>query len=688
MDIRNENGIWINSSCFTETARTFLKEGKYCGDPKGTIGYKQFWDEEWRRINEGYEVCGAKITADHYFYLNYCPIKRTLVDDAVDQKVIQKKKVARKEVSFPDFWDGDYNYFWIKEIAAFGTTIEELKKLNLDVVIKDIGGGKHLIIGKARRKGFSYKNGAIATRQYTTERDSLSIICAFEKKYLYPKGTMTMATGYSNFINEHTDFGKRRLIDKTDHIKSGFKRNIDGIEVEKGFKSEILALTFKDNPDAIRGKDGNLVLMEEVGDWNNMKSAFAAIQPSVRDGDLTTGQIIMFGTGGDMLGSTVDFNHMFNNPEPYDLLAFDNIWDENVSNTTSGYFFPTYQNLVGFIDKQGNSLKQEAIISEIAKREKIAREAKDRGALTKYITEMPFNPKEAFSISTGNIFDGAAILKQIGFIKSSVDGNIKGSYGLMSVDANGKAFFNINEKLRPCTFGMKTTEDTSGCWVVWEQPEMENAPYGYYLAGTDPYDQDKAPNSVSLGSTFIMKRATPNMSVRDQIVAEYTARPDRADEHHEQVRLGLMYYNGLDLYENEKNTLKMHFEHKGSLHHLAHTPTILKATENSNINRTYGIHMTKSIKSELEIYTRDWLMTPVEGDKLNLHFIYSIPLLEELAAYNEDGNFDRVIAFMLCICNKLQFTQIITKQKEAKKLDDFFNRTTSFFGGSKKNQWL
>lgn len=173
---------------------------------------------------------------------------------------------------------------------------------------------------------------------------------------------------------------------------------------------------------------------------------------------------------------------------------------------------------------------------------------------------------------------------------------------------------------------------------------------------TDPYDQDEAANSMSLGSTFIYKTFMTEEGVYDWIVAEYTGRPGTAKEHHENVRKLLLHYNARDLYENEKNTIKMHFEQKNSLHLLATTPTILKSTQNSSVNRGYGIHMTDHIKDELEVYTRDWLTTEIGNGKLRLHNIYSKPLLKELIAYSRKKglNFDRVISFMLCILHKEQ----------------------------------
>ena len=201
--IRNKSGIWVNSSCFSEVAREFKKTGVYCGDPEGSVGHQEFWDREEDRILNGYEVGGARITGEHYFYLNYSPILRTVEDKNASRG--KKKSIIKKSVDFPDFWDGDYNYYWIKEIAANGMESSDVKKLQLDVKILHFDGGKHLIIGKARRKGFSYKNGSIVAHQYTTQRDSRALICAYDKKYLYPSGTMTMAASYINFLNEHTD---------------------------------------------------------------------------------------------------------------------------------------------------------------------------------------------------------------------------------------------------------------------------------------------------------------------------------------------------------------------------------------------------------------------------------------------------------------------------------------------------
>ena len=85
--------------------------------------------------------------------------------------------------------------------------------------------------------------------------------------------------------------------------------------------------------------------------------------------------------------------------------------------------------------------------------------------------------------------------------------------------------------------------------------------------------------------------------------------------------------------------------------------------------------MTKPIKDEMEIMTRDWLKVELEPGILQLTKINSIPLLKELIAYNEDGNFDRVIAFMLCILQDTEMHKIkVDEEKEVQSYDNFFNK--------------
>ena len=155
-----------------------------------------------------------------------------------------------------------------------------------------------------------------------------------------------MASDYLNFLNEHTAWAKSRdYVDKQEHKKASYMTYVNGRKVEAGYQSEIFALTFKDNPDAARGKDAVIVLLEEAGAFPNLLASYSAIYPALTSGAYITGQIIIFGTGGDMDSGTVDFAEMFYHPEAHGLMPFQNIWDDNASNTYCGFFHPVTLNL-------------------------------------------------------------------------------------------------------------------------------------------------------------------------------------------------------------------------------------------------------------------------------------------------------------------------------------------------------
>jgi hypothetical protein len=171
-----------------------------------------------------------------------------------------------------------------------------------------------------------------------------------------------------------------------------------------------------------------------------------------------------------------------------------------------------------------------------------------------------------------------------------------------------------------------------------------------------------------------MKKSSIGYDNHDKVVAEYTGRPKSAKEFYENCRRLLMYYKATCLYENNFNGLKAYFEQKNSLYLLANTPTVLKANISSSVSRVYGQHMTKQVKDELELYLRDWLLEEVGDGKLNLHHIYSTPILDELIYYNETGNFDWVIALMLTICLKAQMHHVKVSEKRKEAKDSFFTR--------------
>lgn len=700
--IRNENGKWINSGVFREEALKFQKNKTYTAAPYGTPDWMEYWETQLDRCIKGYSVFEEdgtehKITGHHYFYLNFTQIQIVKFED--DDESAAAEKISQN----PDFWDGDYDYFWSLEIARYGlctknsqvpSTPEERKEWNhLNKELKKIkksnynykkdetykklkeqrdtisnnilnrlglrvkphldylDGGYHMIVGKSRRKGYSYKDGAICANVYNTVRKAQVIIGAFEKKFLYPKGTMGMASDYLNFLNEHTGWAKSRdYTDKVDHKKASYRENINGTYIEKGYQSEIFALTFKDNPDAARGKDGKLFLLEEAGAFPNLKDSFNAIAPGLTAGAFITGQIIIFGTGGDMESGTVDYADMFYNPAAYRLLPFVNIWDENAENTTCGFFHPVTWNMEGFYDDQGNSDIEGATEFELERRRQKMEAASSSTIVEKHMQEYPFSPSEAFLTVSTNNFPVVELRNQLNRVKAENLHLSKGTPVYLTRE-EGKVIAkpDLENKLKPIYTYKVKQDDISGCPIIFEYP-VPNPPKGLYKIGFDPYQQDEG---TSLAAIYVYKSIHSGTYSKNIIVAEYVGRPQEADDVSRIASMLADLYNAEIMHENEVSHVKNYFRRIKRLDQLALQPdtVISKNVKASKVSRIYGMHMNEQLKDAGEKYIKDWLLQVRDYDEngnaiLNLETIYSIGLLEELIQYNRKGNFDRVMAFM------------------------------------------
>lgn len=660
--IRNPDGIWINTEVFREEARKFQKYGTYCLDPWGSPDWFTYWQEQRNRIINGYSVGGVKVTGDHYFYLNFCPILK--VED-------MNAKKSAKITDFPDFWDGDYNYFWAREIAFNGivdglgipveesTNLSELYKgLQLEVNIEEtyLNGGYNLIVGKSRRKGYSYKNAAIAVKNYLCYPKALTIFAAYEKKFLYPKGIFTMASNYLNFINANTAWVyPKDVVDKMDHVKASTIEYRNGVKIEVGFLSEIMALTFKDNADAARGKDARDLIFEESGAFGTpglLKDSYAASQDCVMGGAIKTGMITVFGTSGDMEGGTADYSEMHSNPLRFGMLPFQNIWDEDSEDMKCGFFHPITWNMEGYYDEQGNSDREGAKALELAQRKVLLDNGATSADIQKRMQEKPLGPFEAFGMVSTNNFPVLELKRQLEIVKAKNLHMVMGTPVKLFYDYESKKV-----KAEPILDGTANViyrqkpDNTSleGCPVIYEYPP-EVPQRGAFKIGYDPYRQAQG---SSLAAVYVYKSVIVGDRTKRIIVAEYVGRPGEADDVNYICRLFAELYNTTIMHENEVTHVKDYFRRRKQLHYLAYQPdeVIKKNVKNSKVNRLYGCHMIDQLKDAGEKYIKSWLLETLDFDEdgmpiRGLDQIYSIGLLEELISYNRKGNFDRVMALM------------------------------------------
>lgn len=518
----------------------------------------------------------------------------------------------------------------------------------------------------------SYKGGSMLCRNYYLIPNSKSYVYASNKQYLTDDGILTKAWDYMDFIDKNTAWGKKRSVNTAMRKRAGFfTKDEFGNEVELGYKSEIIGVTLKDNPDIVRGKKAKLILFEEAGSFKELGAAWQIARPSVEVDGVAFGTMIAFGTGGDEESNFATLKDMFYKPKGYNCVELQNIWDENAVTSTCGFFIPQYANMdirddKGnriYMDDDGNTLRKLSLDFILEQRKEMIQNATNSVAVDRYVCERCITPAEACLEFGGNIFPKKELQEQLARIRTNKQLQNHKQIGDLVQTPDGNISWVIKKTGDITHYPLNKDDDPTGSIVIWEHP-MKDAPFGLYIAGIDPYDHDQS-GTNSLGSCIIYKRIQNIESYSDIIVAEYTGRPQAADDFYENVRKLLIYYNARAMYENQNKGLFVYFANKHCDYLLADQPDIINdIVGNSKVQRKKGCHMNKSIKAWGEGLIKDWLNDINADGKKNLYNILSEPLLEELIAYNDIINTDRVMALMQVMIYREQLFNVVVKEKE------------------------
>ena len=653
----------LNSDKFRQAAIFFQEHGRYTNAPRGTTDYIQYWEQETNRCLNGYVADdGDSITGYHYFYLNYSPIMKLEEKEYIDRYGNIRRKRERV-LSFPDFWDYDYYYF---------NAIEQAEQ-----------EGKHMATLKCRQRGYSFKGASMLVRNYELIPGSKNFAVASEQKFLVGDGLLTKAWQIMDFVDKHTEWSKQRLTSTRMERVSGFKITDEfGKQTEQGYLSSITGITLKNDPERLRGTRGKLVLFEEGGKFPNLETAWRIEQPAVETDDgVAFGLLCLFGTGGTEGGSFDGLKNIFYNPKAFNVLSFPNIWDDGQEQTECGFFVPAWSNLQSFddkgnqifMDKFGNSLKDKAIEELINQRNVIKDGGASQTSIDRFVSERPLKPQEAVLELGKNIFPRKLLMDQLTRIRTNT--KIRNMKHIVDLSWDGNGGVQATEKKSGdiTTYHLKKDDKPNGSVVIWEYP-IPDAPFGLYIGGCDPYDHDSSFTN-SLGSTFIFKRVRAGEAWNDVIVAEYTGRPDTAEEYYENVRKLLIFYNARLLFENERKGIYPYFTNKHCDYLLADQPDkiITEVFKDSKVQRRKGCHMTKAIREYGEGLILEWLMDEYEPGHPNVERVYSEALIEELIENDGIKNVDRVIALCMVMIYREELYQIkVSAAKEQNKQVELF----------------
>lgn len=648
---------------FRQAAIFFQQHGCYTLAPRGTTDYNKYWEQETDRCLNGYTAPdGEGITGYNYFYLNYSPIMRLKEEEYTDREGNLRKR-RQRILEFPSFWDYDYYYFCAIEQA-------ELE-------------GKHMAVLKCRQRGYSFKGGSMLVRNYMLIPGSKNFAIASEQKFLIGDGLLTKAWQIMDFLDKHTAWAKQRLVSTRMERTSGYKITDEfGKQTEQGYLSSITGITLKNDPERVRGTRAKLVLWEEGGKFPSLLDAWRIEQPSVETDDgKAFGLMIAFGTGGTEGASFEGLKELFYKPKSYNVLSFPNIWDEGRENTECAFFVPAYSNLESFdddgnqvyMDKDGNSYKDKAIQNLIDQRNKVKDGGASQQSIDRFISERPIRPAEAVLELGKNIFPRKLLMDQLTRIRTNK--KLQSMKHIVDLEWDGNGQVKATEKPSGdiTNYPLKKGDKPHGSVVIWEYP-VKDPPLGLYIGGCDPYDHDDSFTN-SLGSTFIFKRVRAGEAWSDVIVAEYSGRPDTAEEYYENVRKLLTFYNARLLFENERKGIYPYFTNKHCDYLLADQPDkiISEVFKDSKVQRRKGCHMTKQIRAYGEGLILEWLLDEFEEGHPNVERVYSEPLIEELIENDGVRNVDRVIAMCMVMIYREELYQVkVSSAKEQNKQVELF----------------
>lgn len=648
---------------FRQAAIFFQQHGCYTLAPRGTTDYNKYWEQETDRCINGYTAPdGEGITGYNYFYLNYSPIMRLKEEEYTDREGNLRKR-RQRILEFPSFWDYDYYYFCAIEQA-------ELE-------------GKHMAVLKCRQRGYSFKGGSMLVRNYMLIPGSKNFAIASEQKFLIGDGLLTKAWQIMDFLDKHTAWAKQRLVSTRMERTSGYKITDEfGKQTEQGYLSSITGITLKNDPERVRGTRAKLVLWEEGGKFPSLLDAWRIEQPSVETDDgKAFGLMIAFGTGGTEGASFEGLKELFYKPKSYNVLSFPNIWDEGRENTECAFFVPAYSNLESFdddgnqvyMDKDGNSYKEKAIQNLIDQRNKVKDGGASQQSIDRFISERPIRPAEAVLELGKNIFPRKLLMDQLTRIRTNK--KLQSMKHIVDLEWDGNGQVKATEKPSGdiTNYPLKKGDKPHGSVVIWEYP-VKDPPLGLYIGGCDPYDHDDSFTN-SLGSTFIFKRVRAGEAWTDVIVAEYSGRPDTAEEYYENVRKLLTFYNARLLFENERKGIYPYFTNKHCDYLLADQPDkiISEVFKDSKVQRRKGCHMTKQIRAYGEGLILEWLLDEFEEGHPNVERVYSEPLIEELIENDGIRNVDRVIALCMVMIYREELYQLkVSSAKEQNKQVELF----------------
>ena len=665
--------ILENMSYFTEARNNMKRLGRYCPYEKSiskTSQYGLWWKREVDRCRNGMtREDGEWIPGIFYFYLNYNPILKT--------KIIKKKnkEYGVKVEDFPDMWATSYYRF--------------------HYLIQSRYSGHHAIELAARGKSKSYTLASILAHNLLFGEDEeakrriTTILLGSSKEFLSDKdGTFSKFRPIISWCAKHTEFPHLMLKNSTSDMTwiSGY---LDKNKKESGSLNTVIGLSASDDIGKIRGKRG-WVLIEEMGEFEDLVDMYNTIRPGVEDGGVTTAMCYMVGTSTPKKTHFEGAKTLLCSTDKVNINPIPNVFEPTSSRRLDkfGFFVPCYLNRLKCYDGDGNSDVTKALAECIKVRLDALKTGNPKNYLYK-LTEFPITPSDAMLNAEDSFFPTTLLMGRLLELDSKPFAYDDIYCGSLYEDEMGNVVFtNGGIPIREYPLGNQKKE---GCVEIYEMPKVDanNEVFSNrYIIGHDPVDNDKS-TSDSLSSTIVFDTFT------DSIVAEYTGRHSHADDNYHICLLLCKYYNAKCLYESNKKGMYAYFSKMLALKYLADTPKYLREREivkyeayGSNMK---GVNAIDKVNEYADDRTLSWLTTPVDvgGEQpvLRLNLLRNRALIQEMIAYGPGINTDRVRALGMVMLLREEYI-IKTKRKTAASASNpNYMGNDKFFQQNSRGRW-
>lgn len=673
--------IFVDTYKFTKMADHFIKYNKYTLLPKQHIDYRKFWALETKRRREGItrkcrvDFCDVKeyfdpntteerkeelkkfvhITGDHYTYLNYGRIERTPNEE--ERADLDKRGLFNVNTveAFPRFWDGDY---WGFKVLKFA----ESNRYNN-------------CIAKARRKGWSYKNGLSSANIINLVKNITVHHIADILDYLTEEGALSTMTKVNlDWFENQTNWKRGYLSeDYKKGITLGYKKTSEGNK-RFGFRSKLLSDAAGKNTSVAIGKKAYKIKVDEAGKFAKILEFLNVTTSNMESGAMTVGSLDIWGTGGTKGANWENFQYIYYNPNVYHILAFSNVWDKNKRHEVCGYFHPNVLNYEPYI-WEGNSLFFSSYHYDKLDKD-FAKTNKQSSDYIIHCAQRANSPEEAFINTTSNLFESPELNVHITDLKTDHSKQFYTDGWYVRTGATVE-FYNKHKCISEGIFpGNKFHEyimdvphnnktDIHGCVREYYSPFKDadgRIPKNLYFAVADPYGVNKLQQEVtdkhSLYSIQVYMRANSiSNSQGKQLVAEYTGRLDSMKDNDMVLWNFLIRWGCMALVENNRGDTISNFktwkidnlllpDPREVITNLA-TPNItnktLGMTMGDGDTKLEGLTMYKDYLYEVTGYNEE------KGKMYRLYDIYSIALLLESQRFTSTGNFDRISTALLAM---------------------------------------